>query len=424
MHARPLFDDDLKNKLRDLLRLMKLTNEDVGFAGDIYKPRVTTVNSGQPVEFWEVFTSAKPLVRALMGQLDALSHLMRQIIVERAAYGLPTLSNKELATLSGRKYDRKSDTVLGEPARYLPTIDSFRLAVRHFPSVFGYDSIVDFREVGWNSVVQLAMARNRFTHPKRLHDLVPIEALVHLQPALLWTQDVLMNLTRLLLEAAGGSSMPAPPTHQIRAVQTRGLRRPEEILDDEFHAQVRSSGSKSIRYVTDMMKRLHDDTTFAWDLYSRRIKAINPRDFVDRPLHSDEYLQFAARNLLRAFFSQVEGTISFTRFLLEAASDRGEIELGEEERVGFASGTLEQQLLWTSSAWSREFGTGEVIDQSSADWRSFVEAIAWRNGVTHPQELFDFVLIPGRIEKILRLPSWFFSHPMRVLTLVPEKFLR
>lgn len=424
MTARPLYDDDLKNKLRDLLSLMKVTNKDLDLAGDIYKPCVDGVNSGRTFDFWEVFTSAKPLIRALMGQMDALSHLMRQIIVERAAHGVPSLSNKELATLSGRKYDPKSDTISEKSTRFLPTTDSFRLAAKYFPSVFGVDGMTDFREGGWNSVVQLARARNRFTHPERLHDLVPIEALVHLQPALLWSQTVLMSLTNLACEAAGGSSMSAPTTHQIRADRTKGLTRPEEILDDDFHAQVRSSGSRSIRYVTEMMMRLQDDTTFAWDEYSQRLDEIKPRHFVDRPLDSDDGLQFAARNLLRAFFSQVEGTISFTRFMLEAANDRGEINLSEEEREGFGSGTIEKQLLSTTSVWSREFGTGEVIDESSIGWRSFVEAIGWRNGVTHPQELSHFLLSPERMREILKLPSWFFSHPMKVLALVPEKFLR
>lgn len=82
-----------------------------------------------------------------------------------------------------------------------------------------------------------------------------------------------------------------------------------------------------------------------------------------------------------------------------APNGRGDITLSEEERRCFCSGDTDQQLLSTSSAWSREFGTGEVIDQDSPGWCSFVQAIGWRNGVTHPQKLFDFILLPERIQR-------------------------
>lgn len=415
MNASKLVDEDLEERLKFLLTFLTMTQKDIELAGDVYKPQVERVNSGQEFDGWEVHADAKLLIRALLGQLDAIGHLMRQIVVQRAAKGLPALTNKELAKLSERKYDRESDLLLAEPSRFLSTLDSFRLALKYFPLVFAEDHEVDFGEPGWHSLTQLANARNRFTHPERLEDLVPIDALIHLQPALLWSQTTISNMMLMTQRATGGPSSPSLPTKNIRTNRVSRFKKAEEILDEEFYSQVKSSGARSIAYVSEMMKRMQSDTNRAWDLYSRRIGEINPRDFVNKPLQSDEGLQFASRNLLRAFFSQVEGTISFARFMLEAAARRGEIQLTEKERASFVSGGVDDQLWATTAAWSREFGTGATLNRNSKGWQLFAKAIEWRNGVTHPQTLLDFLLLPSIQTDILKLPSWFFSDPMKAL---------
>lgn len=110
--------------------------------------------------------------------------------------------------------------------------------------------------------------------------------------------------------------------------------------------------------------------------------------------------------------------------MLEAAAHRGEIQLTEKEAATFASGGLDDQLWSTTSAWSRAFGSGATLDRNSRGWQLFVKVIAWRNGVTHPQAPFDFLLLPDIQKRILELPSWFFGAPMKVLELDVHKYLR
>lgn len=270
MPARKLVDEDLEERLKALLKLMTLTRKDVELAGEVYKPQVERVNSGQEFDGWEVHADAKPLTRALLGQIDAISHLMRQIIVERARKGFPALTNKEIAKLGERRYDRESDSVLAEPSRFLTTLESFRLALKYFPLLFAEDSDVDFSDSGWHSLTQLAHARNRFTHPELLEDLVPLDALVHLQSALLWSQTTVMNMMHVVQQATGGLPGPRISTKNIRADRTSRLKKPEDILDAEFYSQVRSDGGRSVAYITEMMKRMQGETNRAWDLYSRR----------------------------------------------------------------------------------------------------------------------------------------------------------
>lgn len=424
MAVRRSMDADLERQMKNLLFILKLTNSDISFAGDIYGPYVKQFQEGRRFEKWELFSAAKPLIWALLGQLDAASFVMRRIIVEREKAEPLGLTNREIARLDEKVYDTSTDSVLDKPSRFLTTLESFKLALKYLPQVLAVDLAVDLGEPGWQSLSTMVKARNQFTHPEKIEDLAPLNALVHLQPALLWAFTTMRNVMAAVTRAFTGEPATFEETSGFRAGRVSGLPKATDILDEDFYGQVKGSSLLSLRYVSSMMARLHDDVLFATSIYSDMLSKVDKSKFLGgKPLEADEGLQFASRNMLRAFFAQVEGTISFARFMLESASSRGEISLGDTEVESFYQGDVDEQLWAVATAWSREFGHGRVLDKKSNEWRTFVKAVGWRNGVTHPQAVMDFVLLPS-IQNVIvfELPLWFMSVPMKVMEIDASKY--
>ena len=154
--------------------------------------------------FW-----VKTLIRSILGLMDGLSFAMRRAILENAkAVGL-TLTTKERARLQERRYDPKTDSVLTAPQNLSPA-DSFKLAFKLFPRLFGSSFTLDTSGEDWLAVRRIVDVRNRFTHPKVLEHLAVHPALPALAPASIWLYTQTAELLAEVSKRLGGKPKAIP----------------------------------------------------------------------------------------------------------------------------------------------------------------------------------------------------------------------
>ena len=139
-------------------------------------------------------------------------------------------------------------------------------------------------------------------------------------------------------------------------------------------------------------------------------------------------LQFELRQLIRAFFSEVDGTVYSARQVILWAHERDEIELSIPEtallreetyrfdqksktaqaRPAFNS-TLDSFLL-TFTILPRLFKAASTLDLSQYGWQAFRELLGIRHAVTHPKKLVYLVADANIITKILPAARvWYYT---------------
>lgn len=413
---------DVRNEVKPLLQLLHFAQKDLSFAMDLYQPWVRRVNRGESVDNQEFRFYAKTLTLTLLGLADALGFFLREIVVSQVNRGALEISQKDLAHLSEKRYDRESDRVTDEPVRFLSTKESFKLALKWFPLVFDEEADFKLNSVGWQSFGKLVEDRNEFVHPKRLEHLASLETFAYLQSATLWFLEAASDLFTIASRAAGNPPRQRPETPEVR-VETSILVKPTDVFDAEFYDLVEQCLGRSIGYAKEMMSRLGKDTSRSYGLLQDAYSRARAEDFVDRPLHSDERIQFATRNYLRFLFVELEGTVAYIKFLLEGAARRGEITVTDEELALLDESVPLDERLWSATdLWARELGEGPIVGRSKENWEIIRKAVKWRNKVVHPQEVFDYVLLPTIVDSIVfKLPSWYLHEVLGVLEIAVDK---
>jgi hypothetical protein len=406
--------------LRDFFAIHRLVHRDTRISLDLLKPKVQPANEGR-IEPLEFFFWLKTCIRSVIGEIDAVGSAMRRSVVMAASKLTPSISNRELAKLNERRFDRERNEVTDESVRSLSTLESFKLGLRFFPKLFGSDWSPNLKSTGWQALTKLAAARHDFTHPDRLEKLMPQEAYVWIDPALTWYT---MVMGRLLIECSHKTDPELlEKRHKMDpdSVKPPKVSAPVKVLDEGFYDEIEGSLGSLIGYSTAMFKHLSADTTRALGLlkdlpvYKGKTKAELER--------SDEY-QFAVRNVLRTTFSDVEGTIGYIEFLLSRAARRGSLVIDDSELVGLAEGEVEERLVAALNLWSAKLGSDERVEQSGDGWEAFALARQWRNKITHPTQSMDFLLLPSVMERVLEGAWWYLFQARDVLNIDEDRFLR
>jgi len=165
--------------------------------------------SGEDVIFW-----VKVTIRSFMAQVDGLGYAMRRAVLQNAAKCSLSLTVKERARLSERKYDAVSDTILDQPA-HLSTEEGIKVAFRYFPQLFGVNKVLDTSGEEWRGFKRVSAVRNKLTHPEIPEHLVPVNALPALHPTLLWFYSQLLELFVDIVSRSGMASVPSFPIGEI-----------------------------------------------------------------------------------------------------------------------------------------------------------------------------------------------------------------
>jgi hypothetical protein len=354
--------------------------------------------------FW-----VKTVIRSILGLMDGLSFAMRRAVLENAQQVGLTLTTKERARLQERRYDPKTDAVLNVPQNLSPA-ESFKLAFKLFPKLFGSDFILDTSGEDWLAVRRIIDVRNRFTHPKVLEHLSVHPALAALGPASSWlyaqTAELLAEVSRRL----GGAPKTLPPG--LSLPRYREAEAPwQTIFSTEDYELIEAYGGRTLEYFKTMFFMLKDETGLAVDLCKGSFDSLAAL--------SGSRSQFAWRALTRTLFSDVEGQTSSTRFFVEAAVKRGKVELSEEDVRALDEGDVEDQLVVSVNLWSREFGNGSTIAKSGEGWKHFRGARFFRDRITHPREL-DSVRVDLKLTTTLLEAYGFFLNTLDALYLDPE----
>jgi hypothetical protein len=189
-----------------------------------------------------------------------------------------------------------------------------------------------------------------------------------------------------------------------------------QVFKDEDYSLIKGSGGRTLDYVKKMFFMLSDDTRESLDLAKGAFSASG--------LHLSSMLNFAFRTYARTLFSEIEGTISAATFFIDAALERGAVNLSEIERASLKEGEIEDRFVAACNLWAREFGNGYVIEKSGSNWKHLRGARAFRNRITHPKRLESIRVDPSLMDMLLGAHSFFMEGWGEGLYLDSEKWAK
>jgi len=344
------------------------------------------------VQFW-----FKATIRSFFALIEGTNFATRKCVV---LFGPPLgidLTTRERAKLAERRYDKANDQLLRKYRRIPPEL-GVKLSFRYYPQLFGASFSLDTGGQDWVGLKTLVKARNKITHPRTFHDLLPYEALWALRPTLIWYLDESFDLFLTCARALGGD-LPDPEEREWKRFREKELPAIPEF-DKETEAQISSVAASSINYTTSLLKLLGEEVDQATSL----VQATNP---------ISEFGQFAIRNYMGALFAVAEGRQSAARFFIEAAISRGEIS-DAVDLSGCDSGELPEGLTATFHLFSELFGTGYRLPQRGKEWEGFLKAHAVRNRITHPQRAEDLKITLPEFQQALNGSAWLI-HTLKCL---------
>lgn len=397
----------LDRSLREVTQIGTVLLQDVEFSMKELSVLTKLTEGKSPdlkvTNFW-----CKTAIRSLLGLIDGLSFAMRRAVLENAKDAGLTLKTKERARLQERRYDPKTDSVLTISQNLSPA-ESFKLAFKLFPKLFGSSFTVDTSGEDWLAVRRIIDVRNRFTHPSVLEHLSIHDALPAFIPASMWLYVQVMELLAEISQRLKGD--PKKISSELVIPKFREAEAPlQTIFSDEDYKRIEAFGGRTLEYFKTMFFLLKDETGLAMDLC---------KGSFDSPaaLYSPSS-QFAYRTLTRTLFSDVEGQTSASRFFIEAAVKRGKVKLSEEDIRSLDEGEIEDQLVASANLWSREFGNSMAIAKAGESWKHFRGARSFRDRITHPRGL-DSIKIDFKLAEVLLEAYSFFLDTSEALYIDP-----
>lgn len=151
----------------------------------------------QELVFW-----GKVTVSCLFAHISAVGSVTRKCVQLFRGFGDLTLSNREIAKLTDRRYDPDTDRVLG-PTTPLSAIESLKLGLKYFAQLVGADFKLATGDDRWQGLRELQFARRRFTHPERIEDLYALEMFGSLQSSLVWFYGEMSRFLHAAFAAVG-----------------------------------------------------------------------------------------------------------------------------------------------------------------------------------------------------------------------------
>lgn len=371
-----------RSRVEEIFRFEKVLRKDYAIAFDRLAATLAQQNDGQR-DSEELNFEIKTLLRCFFAHLEALSYGMRRMVIQANERGCFMLSRQEIAELKELKYDRATDSILCQ-VKLLRPLESFKVTTRYFARLFDSAFEIETSGEGWRGLRRLSAVRGNFTHPKSLEDLSVVNSVHALQPTLVWTWSQYLKLFNEVAEflRIPRSEVPSTP----KAFVFKESAAPwKQFFSDEDYQHIKSVGHSSLVYLKESTRLLDSETLRAYSVCREAAK--------DKRWWASDFGQFAYRNFVRALSAQIEASISFARFYLEAAHFRGSVHFLPDERCSFEPpNEVEACFASVLTTFSREFGTGFVLPKSGSGWEGMKKLRALRNGLTHPKTTGDLFI--------------------------------
>lgn len=390
----------LSASVQEVHAISTILLKDVQISLDEFIPLVVNYQEGTSdralVVFW-----GRTTIRTFLGFIDGLSFSMRKAVLRCRKDSGIVLTPKE-------EKDLKDDS--------LRPLDSFKLAMRTFPRLFGSGYQLNTGGEEWRGLKRLVAVRNNFTHPKVLEHLAIHPALPALMPTIQWASGEVQTLFGDLVRQLDGTVRSADLGFKLPAY--RESQAPwEKVFSDEDYDRIREYGGRTLEYVKTMFFMLQDDTRSAMDLlkssFSTHAAFLAPRS------------QFAFRTFARTLSSEIEGTIAAARFFIEAAAERGESAVSEKDLTLVDEGEVEDRFVAAINLWSREFGNGrDVLNNTNPNWKHMRGARAFRNRITHPKDVESLRVHLNLTDTLMGAHEFFMDGWGDGLYIDPDKWAR
>lgn len=348
------------------------------------------------VAFW-----GRTTIRTFLGLVDGLSFSMRKAVLRGRKGSDIALTSKEERDLADES---------------LRPLDSFKLAMRTFPRLFGSEYQLDAGGEEWRGLKRIVAVRNKFTHPKVLEDLAFHPALPALMPTIQWVtgevQKILGDINYRLngVRRTEDAELAFPAYRESQA-------RWDNLFTDDDYARIREVGGRSLAYVSNMFFMLNDDTRIAMDFLKE--------SFPTHAIVLSPESQFAFRAYSRTLSSEIEGTIAAVRFFVEAAAQRNEVSVSEHDLLLLDEGEVEERFVAAMNLWSRKLGAGkDVLEQAGPNWKHMRGARAFRNRITHPKDAESLRVDLDLMDTLMGAHDFFLTGWGDGLYIDPDKWAR
>jgi hypothetical protein len=382
---------ELRRNLFELRRLHSALRRDTELALFEFSAAVERFNRGE-VSIEEAGSWCKAAVRSFVAEVDSLGHAMRRAVLRSADEQLLSLSTRERARLSEKKYDATTDSI-GEKEAPLFLEEGIKEAFKYFPGLFGSDYKLATGGEEWRGFKRVVDVRNQLTHPEIPEHLSAVNAYPALLPSVIWFYGQLAGLFADIVSRTGGSLPPSlPMVHNVPPFRDKTAPR-HQFFSEEDEQLIKKSGYKTLEYVQLLFRLLAQDTIRALDLCRESFGSV-------KELKSSRG-QFAFRLCLRTLFSEVQGYISAALFQLNAGEVRGTIHLTPGDQASLKEGALENRLVTAVTLWEREFGNDRLMPRSGPLWTALCAARVLRDKITHPKKVEDLAISLDDSETIL-----------------------
>lgn len=333
----------------------------------------------------------KLLLRCFFVFVEGTTTLMREAVTTPALVPPALIPAKDRHELL--RSDAASATGTYRPRR-TAMAQRVKLTLKYFPLAFGSDYQASFNPPGWPAFVRLVKLRNRITHPVRIQDLFPAEALTAFQPAADWFLTELQREISLAIDSLLSGTMPQPHSRSPRLVFPE-IAPAESVFDNAFYDSVELSGASSIAYIRAAHGLLHDELRFSLGLISG-----SPAEVAS----GEHGAEFELRCAVRSAVSVLEGLAGMALLFTRAAVRRGEVVLGDDALVAAERDPdLLRQLRTCLELFSAHFGAGHLISTETGRWRRLKRLIAQRHRLTHPRSPSDLEVSAETVDDLIAL---------------------
>jgi hypothetical protein len=360
-------------------------NRNMGAAYRQFNAKPRNLKRVRELNFW-----IKAVIRSFFAHLDGMGFALRGAVIASAAESGLSLTPREVADLSAKKYDPRTNTVSSKWKRLSPK-QSFEHGFEYFPRLYGSSLTLDTAGGGYRAFNYLVEIRNDLTHPKRLEDFYVSTKIVAVRSATVWFYRQMSTLLRDHAASAGVQFGAMAPVGDSEDFDEATIPR-RKIFSPEEEEEIRRDPVRPLKYARSMLRHASGDTSRALSLVKRPgLKKFS----VDQ--------QAAFRSAVRTLFSEVESTSSTAASYLQSGVVRGEIHLSDLDTSWLTARSKppEEKYATVLTIWSREVGNHIVLPTDGPLWDAFHECRLMRNHFTHPTDPKKLEITDGHLQTVI-----------------------
>jgi hypothetical protein len=351
--------------------------------------------------------AGKTALRTLFSHVDGMAYTLRSIAVEYAeelGVQIPDQERLSLQELRGPKD--------GKPAQArLSPIESFKVALKYFPALFGVERELDFSSDHAKAFLALADIRKQIGYPKTLADLSGKDVYPFWLPGSSWYLAQVSDLLLLCAQQIPDTAF-AFPNQPLPDYQHTEPVAPSATDDAKAVEATSLCNVEPMRKALDL---LESDTSRAMGV-STKMAGID--DLMAT------YGQYGLRNLLRTVVYEAEATLAITTLFLAAFLEWSELALSDQDVEDLRGrNDLDEKLLEIANFWSTEIGNQKQKKTGGKKWDMFRQTFKVRDRVTHPRSPKDLRISLDETSIILGAQDWV-RDLADLLDIDPEKWAK